>query len=61
MVDTIFISPKVFECGKKEIVATLIEEYSHLDSSAGDKTRNFQNYLIKKYIEIIENKKGVYL
>ena len=61
MLDTIFISPKAFEQGKKEVVATLIEEYSHLDSKAGDKTRNFQNYLIKKYIEVIEVKKVIYL
>ena len=61
IVDTIFLSPCLFDMGKKEIIATIIEEYAHLDSRAGDKTRNFQNYLIKKYIGVLEEKLNEYL
>ena len=57
----ILISPRAFERGKKCVISTLIEEYSHLDSTAGDKTRKFQNYLINKFISIIEDKKNITL
>ena len=59
--DVIFLSPDLFDMGKKEIVATIVEEYSHLDSGAGDNTRNFQNYMIKKFIGSIDEKTKVYL
>ena len=57
----IFLSPKLFDEGKKEIVATIIEEYAHLDSGEGDKTRGFQNYLIKKFVGSLEEKTKIYL
>ena len=59
--NTIFLSPKLFDLGRKEIVATIIEEYFHLKSMANDKTRDFQDYLIMRYISLLENKINVYL
>ena len=57
----ILLSPKVFDLGKKQIIGTLIEEYSHIDSASGDKTRKFQDYLINQYIKGLEEKTGIYL
>ena len=59
--NTILLSPRTFDYGKKKVVSTLIEEYSHLDSMAGDKTRRFQDYLINKFISIIEDRKKINL
>lgn len=42
----IFMSRRVLTMGRRAIIATLIEEYAHIDSGSGDKTRSFQNYLI---------------
>ena len=57
----VLLSPALFDEGKKEIIAVILEEYAHLDSKAGDKTRRFQNYLLKKYLSLLEEKVGVYL
>jgi len=54
----IFISRRVLTMGRRAIIATLIEEYAHIDSGSGDKTRSFQNYLIDMFINQIEEKTG---
>lgn len=52
------LSQKVFDMGKRLIVATVLEEASHLDSGKGDKTRAFQDYLFNKLINLLEDKVG---
>ena len=52
------LSPKVFDLGKRVVVATVLEEASHLDSGAGDGTTGFQDYLFNKLICLLEDKVG---
>lgn len=56
--DEILIARKTLNMGKRMLLSTIIEEYSHLDSEAGDKTRKFQDYLINQYINQIEQQIG---
>jgi len=57
----IMLSDKIFDLGRKEIVATIIEENEHLITGYSDETRAFQNHFIMKYIGELENKTGKYL
>ena len=57
----IILSDKIFDLGRKEIVATIIEEQEHLTTGYCDETRAFQNHFIMKYIGELENKTGKYL
>lgn len=57
----IVLAESVFTHGKKEIVSTIIEEYSHIKSGHTDRTRAFQDFLISNYISILEEKVGDYL
>jgi len=59
--DTILISQKVFELGRKEIVSTIYEENEHLISKFSDETREFQNHLIMNTISLMEEKSNIYL
>lgn len=59
--ETIFVSEKVLSLGRKEIVATLIEENEHLRSGHADETRAFQNHLINLFICSLEDKSEKYL
>lgn len=52
------LSHKIFDMGKRVVVATILEEASHLDSGKGDKTRAFQDYLFNKLINLLEDKVG---
>lgn len=52
------LSSKIFDMGKRVIVATILEEASHLDSGSGDKTRAFQDYLFNKLINLLEDRVG---
>jgi hypothetical protein len=54
VVDTIYISPLVFTKGTREVAATLLEEFGHLESKADDCTREFQNYWIDQLLTKIE-------
>lgn len=56
--DHIRVSPRAFEFGKKMLVATLYEEWAHLESGAEDKTRAFQDFLLLKVIDSLEAKVG---
>ncbi len=58
---TIFIAPKVFEAGKRAVCLTLLEEYSHLESMEGDKSRGFQDFLLSQFLKSLEDKAGVLL
>ncbi len=55
------LSEEVFDMGKRIIVATLLEEASHIISGASDKTRSFQDFLFNKIISMLEEKVGVRL
>jgi hypothetical protein len=59
--NTIFISQKLFEMGRKELVSTIIEEQEHLVTNFFDETRAFQNHFIRKYVTALEDKTGIYL
>jgi hypothetical protein len=59
--DTILLSVKVFELGRKEIVSTIYEENEHLISKCSDETREFQNHLIMNTISLMEEKTNIYL
>lgn len=52
------LSPKLFGMGKKKIVMTVLEELSHLQSGADDKTRSFQDYLFNQLVGLLEEKVG---
>lgn len=53
------LSTKVFKKGRREVIATVLEENCHLDSGYGDKTLRFQNFLMNMLINSMEEKSGV--
>lgn len=59
--ETILLSPKLFTLGKKMIVSTILEEYSHLDTGYGDGTRSMQDFLFTKIVTLMEEKTGITL
>lgn len=54
----IFLSMIPFRKGTREVAATLLEEYAHLKSGAGDCTRGFQNWLFDQLLIHAENVAG---
>ena len=59
--NTILLSHKLFEMGRKELVSCIIEEQEHLITDFADETRAFQNHFIRKYVTALEDKTGIYL
>lgn len=57
----ILLSEKVFEHGRREVVSTILEEFSHIKTGDHDMTRAFQNYWINQCIILLEEKTGNYL
>jgi len=57
----ILLSDKLFNMGRKRIVEVIVEESAHLESKAGDGTREYQNYLIGQMITMLENQHGIFL
>lgn len=57
----ILLSVKLFDLGKKEIVATIIEEQEHIITGYPDETREFQNHLFNKIVSLMEDLTGKYL
>lgn len=57
----IFLARKTFDLGKREVVETILEEYAHLESSQADRTRGFQDYLLKMILKQMEEKTNIYL
>jgi hypothetical protein len=55
------LSEKVFEHGRREVVSTILEEFSHIKTGDHDMTRAFQNYWINQCIILLEEKTGNYL
>ena len=58
---TIYISPKQFDKGIREIAVTLIEENEHLITNHDDCTREFQDHLFNKWISALEEQHGIFL
>lgn len=58
---TILLSSKLFESGRKNIVAVIIEEQEHLITKFEDETRSFQTHFINKYVTALEELTGIYL
>ena len=54
----IFISRRVFKQGTKQVTATLLEEYLHLDQGFVDETYNFQTYLFDVIVSLGEEVNG---
>jgi hypothetical protein len=50
---TILISQRVLSMGMREVLATLIEEWAHRRSRACDETRQFQNFLLDRIVELV--------
>ena len=59
--DTIVLSTRCMDLGRKQIVCTILEEWSHLESGQGDETRGFQDFLIGQIITNLENQHGIFL
>lgn len=59
--ETILLSVKLFDMGKKELVGCIMEEQEHLITGFGDETRAFQNHWIQKLVTSLEDKIGRYL
>lgn len=57
----IFLSSKLFELGKKEIVRTIVEEQEHLKTGFKDNSRAFQNHWINLFISEKEERFGHFL
>lgn len=54
----VFVSRLAFSKGTREVAATLIEEYAHIRSGAGDATRGLQNWLFDQLLCQIELNAG---
>lgn len=59
--EDIILSTDVFDCGKKRIIETILEETFHIESQAKDLTRRFQDHLITQFVSLLEQKTGIYL
>ncbi len=57
----IVISITAFDQGKKLLAAVIMEEHMHLDTEYGDKTQEFQTYIINQMVTMLENQHGVFL
>lgn len=57
----ILLSERLFEMGRREVIATIIEEQEHLVTGFGDETRAFQSHFINKYISAMEDASNIYL
>lgn len=58
---TIYIAERVFEMGRRMLSETIIEENEHLESGHEDKTRAFQDHLIRKFVSQMEERFGYFL
>jgi hypothetical protein len=59
--DTIYLSERVFLQGAKQVTATLLEEYLHLEYDLRDETYEMQNFLFDLLIQQAEIAHGVTL
>jgi len=56
--DRISLSRKVLTMGMRELLATIIEEWSHRKAIAYDETRRFQNFLLDRIVELVAKKEN---
>jgi hypothetical protein len=54
----IYVSRVAFDKGMKQVVATLLEEYIHIHHAVGDCTRQMQDVLFDKIVNMMEEKLG---
>lgn len=59
--NTIYISEKLFDMGKREIAVCIIEENEHLKTGYKDCSRTFQQHFINKFISEKEERFGFFL
>jgi hypothetical protein len=59
--NTILLSVRLFDLGKRELVSTFIEEQEHLVTGYNDESREFQNHFINKMISLMEDLNNKYL
>jgi hypothetical protein len=57
----IFLSAELFDRGRREIAATLMEECEHIRSGCADETKGFQNHLISSWLTAMENANVLFL
>jgi hypothetical protein len=57
----IILSTRLFDLGLRRLAETILEEIAHLESCAGDNTREMQNYLIGQILTLLENQHGIFL
>ena len=59
--DTIYLSEKLFDMGKREIAITIIEENEHLKTGYKDETRTFQQHIFNLFISQMEERVAFFL
>jgi len=57
----IYVSERVFDMGRRKLVEVIYEENEHNNTNLGDKTREFQSYLIGQVISRMEDKCAFFL
>lgn len=59
--EKIYVSEKIFDMGRRKLVEVIYEENEHIKTKFGDKTREFQTYLIGQVISRMEEKHSFFL
>lgn len=59
--NTIYLSEKLFDMGKRELVITIMEENEHLITKYKDCSRALQQHLFNKWISTLEEKHAYFL
>lgn len=56
----IYLSPKLFDMGRRKIALAIMEEQEHIYEKLADETRDFQNHLFSKWLAALEEKAGYF-
>jgi hypothetical protein len=59
--ETIYLSVKLFDRGRREIAKVIIEENEHLKTKFKDETREFQNHFINLFLTQLEERNSYFL
>lgn len=59
--NTIFISERLFDSGKKLLAAVIMEENEHLITGFSDETRQFQSHIFEMVVTQMEEKCAIFL
>jgi len=57
----IYLSDRVFDMGRREIAATLMEETEHIASGKEDETRAFQTHIFSQWLKSMEESNSLFL